>query len=229
VQNVIDAVNDAGTVARLLLVSTDKACAPVNVYGMCKAVAERLVTSQVRGGLSQTKYLAVRYGNVLESRGSIIPLFRHQADHADCFTVTDPDMTRFVMTLGESVRLIRHALDHGQSGQTWIPHLPAMRVGDLADLFSERSKKPIKIIGLRPGEKMHEDLVSESESPRTRKDGAHYVIGPPADPGGGARFAYSSSDTVMSKEQMTAVLSGVLALPMDQFVGRNIEEIRRDT
>lgn len=226
VSNVVDEVNDNEKVERLLLVSTDKGCSPINVYGMCKAIAERLVTSQADSGLSHVKYLAVRYGNVLESRGSIIPLFRHQCDHADALTVTDPDMTRFVMTLKQSVQLIRHALEQGKSGETWIPHLPAMRIGDLAELFSERSGKPIRVIGLRPGEKMHEDLVNEAESARTRRDGAHYIIANASVQGTGNPFTYSSSDTVMSKEEMTDALLRVIDLPMEKFVGRSIEEIR---
>jgi UDP-N-acetylglucosamine 4,6-dehydratase len=241
VANAIEEVNINGKVERLLLVSTDKACAPVNVYGMCKAIAERLVTSQVIGGLSHVKYLAVRYGNVLESRGSIIPLFRHQADHADALTVTDPDMTRFVMTLSQSVQLIKDALEYGKSGETWIPRLPAMRIGDLAELFSERSGKPIRVIGLRPGEKMHEDLINESESVRAatrslfRRVGSHdvkagevFVINHASASATGKSFTYSSSDTVMSKAEMTDVLSRVINLPMEKFVGRSIEEIRRD-
>lgn len=237
VENVVRAVNDVeetwsnGRHRRLLLVSTDKACSPVNAYGMCKALAERVVTSQASTGLPHVKYLVVRYGNVLESRGSIIPLFRYQADHADSLTVTDPDMTRFVMTLDQSVDLIRHAIDFGQSGETWVPKLPAMRIGDLADLFAERAQKPIRVIGLRPGEKMHEDLVNESESPRARSDGEHYVIGPALAPGRGERFTYTSADEVLSKEAMADLLGKYIDLPMDRFTGRSIEEIatnRRD-
>lgn len=231
VQNVVDAVNDGSGLAELrhvLLVSTDKACAPVNVYGMCKAIAERIVTSQARAGRGYVQFLAVRYGNVLESRGSIIPLFRYQADHADALTVTDPDMTRFVMTLSESADLIQHTLRYGTSGETWIPQLPAMRIGDLAELFAERAQKPIRIIGLRPGEKMHEDLINASESPRARVERAHYVIGPSFAPLSGTRFTYTSADRVMTKRDLAQLLLrlGVLDLPMEKFVGRTIEEIR---
>lgn len=231
VENVVEAVNDLAipTIESLLLVSTDKACAPVNVYGMCKAIAERVVTSQARTGLAGVRYLAVRYGNVLESRGSIIPLFRHQADRAKYLTVTDPNMTRFAMTLDQSVDLIRHVLRFGQSGETWIPKLPAMRIGDLADLFAERAQKPIRVIGLRPGEKMHEDLVNESESPRTRAVGEHYVIGPALAPGDGERFAYTSADSVMSRDDLAEMLARFVDLPMERFVGRRIEEIATDS
>lgn len=240
-QNVINAVNElagreltAGV--KVLFVSTDKACAPVNVYGMCKSISERLITSQ------QSKYatfFCVRYGNVLESRGSIIPLFKYQAEHSDALTVTDPEMTRFVMTLDDSVDLIQETLVSGKNGETWIPVLPAMKIGDLAEIFAEISKKPIKIIGLRPGEKQHEDLINESESVRTRtahhnvnayghKVSHHYVIGSAAySQNYGKRFIYSSSQTVLSKSELRQhlVKLNILDKPLSEFVGSKIEDI----
>lgn len=229
-QNVIDAVNDLAPIdlQEVLFVSTDKACSPVNVYGMCKAVSERTVTSQARTGLSHVKYMCVRYGNVLESRGSIIPLFRYQAQYGDAITVTNPDMTRFVMTLDDSVNLINHALTCGNSGETWIPMLPAMRIGDLAELFAERYDKSIKIIGLRPGEKAHEDLINESESVRTSKLDSHYVIKPAYETGNGTAFSYTSAHTVMTKNELAThlVSLGILDWDLSKFQGRSIEELR---
>ena len=218
-----------GHIDAVLFVSTDKACAPVNVYGMCKAISERVVTSQAKTGLAGIKYMAVRYGNVLESRGSIIPLFKYQGMHGSQLTVTDPEMTRFLMTLDDSVDLIQYALKHGKSGQTWIPRLPAMKVGDLAEIFAEKYGKPIKYIGLRPGEKKHEDLVNESESVRTvlSADDKHYVIAPAFDAGSGDRFTYSSSDDVMDKAALAAHLNrlGIMETPLSAFKGLAIEEI----
>lgn len=228
-QNVIAAVNELAhdDLDAVLFVSTDKACAPVNVYGMCKAISERMVTSQARTGLKHVRYLAVRYGNVLESRGSIIPLFKYQSEHAAFLTVTDPTMTRFVMTLDDSVDLILHALKNGESGTTWIPRLPAMKIGDLAEIFSERSGKPIRVIGLRPGEKAHEDLVNESESVRTTEFDRHYVIGPAYYSTAGDRFTYTSADDVMSKEQLREHLTRlhIIDRPLSEFKGLAIEEI----
>ena len=231
-QNVIDAVNAApqhvtSLLQSVLFVSTDKACSPVNVYGACKALSERIVTSQARTGVPSVRYIVVRYGNVLESRGSIIPLFKHQAAHSQHLTVTDPDMTRFVMTLDDSVDLIERALKDGESGITWIPRLPAMRIGHLAEIFSERSGKPVKVIGLRPGEKKHEDLINESESVRTTTFGKHYLIGPAFEAGSGPRFTYTSADLVMTKEQLHDHLAGlgILDAPLDRFKGASIEEI----
>jgi len=235
-QNVLDAINDVYdtqhecTLKSILFVSTDKACAPVNVYGMCKAISERIITSQSRN-VTTIRYLCVRYGNVLESRGSIIPLLKHQGEKNEFLTITDPEMTRYIMTLDDSVTLIQKALEHGSSGETWIPCLPAMKIGDLADIFSKRYNKPIKIIGLRPGEKKHEDLINESESVRTHQltppIGFNYVIGPAFNAGSGARFTYSSSDIVMDRVALERYLSelGILDKPLEQFMGASVEEI----
>jgi UDP-N-acetylglucosamine 4,6-dehydratase/5-epimerase len=231
-QNVVDAVNSMPrTVApnSVLFVSTDKACAPVNVYGMCKAISERVVTSQARTGIDIVRYLAVRYGNVMESRGSIIPLFKYQGIHGTQLTVTDQNMTRFLMTLDDSVDLIEKTLQHGKSGETWIPRLPSMKVGDLAYIFSVKYGKPIKVIGLRPGEKMHEDLINESESFRTRltDDKLNYIIGPAYIAGGGQPFTYTSADEVMSPDVLEKHLDalGILDASLDKFKGPTIEQI----
>ncbi len=233
-ENVIKAVLENAKTLRLvypskvLFVSTDKACSPVNVYGMCKAISERVVTSQAQRHHEGLDFLCVRYGNVLESRGSIIPLFKYQAMNNQNLTVTDPEMTRFLMTLDDSVDLIEMALNAGKSGETWIPRLPAMKIGYLAEIFSEDYNKPIKVIGLRPGEKQHEDLINESESTRTRVIGSsHFVIGPAFDAGSGESFMYSSKQDVMSKIQLREYLNklGILDMPLSKFTGLTIEEI----
>jgi UDP-N-acetylglucosamine 4,6-dehydratase len=234
-QNIIDVVNDPvmgvawGHIDAVLFVSTDKACSPVNVYGMCKATSERVVTSQAKTGIAGIKYLAVRYGNVMESRGSIIPLFKYQGMHGTQLTVTDPEMTRFLMTLDDSVDLIQAAITKGKSGETWIPRLPSMKVGDLARIFAEKYDKPIKLIGLRPGEKKHEDLINESESIRTRvtDDGLHYVIGPAFNAGSGQPFTYTSADDVMDPDKLRKHLDslGIIDAALTKFKGLSIEEI----
>ncbi len=236
-QNVIDVVKELenNNIERVLFVSTDKACSPVNVYGMCKAVSERLITSQAHSYSGKIKFLVTRYGNVLESRGSIIPLFRYQAEFADCLTVTDPNMTRFVMTLDQSVDLILDALSNGASGETWIPKLPAMRIGDLAQIFADKFNKPIKIVGVRPGEKLHEDLVNESESYRTTecrdRQAERYVISSALEPAAkwNLPFTYSSNKGVLSCEELKIHLEklGILDRPLDEFTGLNIEEIAK--
>jgi len=231
-QNVVDAVNNVAIPPHsVLFVSTDKACAPVNVYGMCKAISERVVTSQAKDQVQKaTRFLAVRYGNVLESRGSIIPLFKHQGEKGEFLTVTDPEMTRYVMTLDDSVTLIKRTLNEGKSGETWIPRLPSMKIGHLADIFAKRYGKVVKIIGLRPGEKRDEDLINESESVRLRhqtEDHKYFVLGPAFESGRNNPFVYSSDQDVMNAYELELYLNslGIIDKPLDQFKGLAIEEI----
>lgn len=233
-QNVINVINEMNptNLRNVLFVSTDKACAPVNVYGMCKAISERVVTSQGATGLQSVKYLCVRYGNVLESRGSIVPLFKYQAENNEFLTVTDPNMTRFLMTLDQSVDLIMHTIENGASGETWIPQLPAMKVGDLASIFAKRHGKQIKIIGPRPGEKQHEDLLNASESVRTSLERtisnlSCLVIQPAFKSGNAATFTYTSNQNVMTADELEAYLEklGILDMPIEKFSGHSVEEI----
>ena len=230
-QNIVDAVenieNITGKDRTVLFVSTDKACSPVNVYGMCKAISERLVTSMSMKENLRSRFIAVRYGNVLESRGSIIPLFRYQAENSECFTVTDPEMTRFVMTLDQSVDLIKDALENAESGETFVPKLPAMRIGDLAEIFSKTYGKPIKITGLRPGEKIHEVLINETESSRCSVVKNRFVIKNSLSQASGEMFEYNSSQDVLSLESLEKHLVDleIFERSLSTFVGRSIEEI----
>jgi UDP-glucose 4-epimerase len=233
-QNVVRAVNACKhPPQRVLFVSTDKAAAASNVYGMCKALSERLVTSQKYSSVASntgTRWLCTRYGNVLESRGSIIPLFKYQAENAQMITVTDPEMTRFVMTLDESVDLIKATIDRGENGDTWIPTLPAMKIGDIAEIFSDLSGKSIQIIGSRPGEKKHEDLICSTESVRTYRtnDGTYYVVKAALEEGTSSPWTYSSNVDVLSKDELFTKLKGlgIIDASLSSFVGRSIEEIR---
>ena len=232
IKNIIDAVTrhheKLQRLEAVLMVSTDKACAPTNVYGMCKAIAERMVTS-VASSLVKPKFIGVRYGNVLESRGSIIPLFRHQAETQDYFTVTHPEMTRFIMTLDQSIDLIEATTMGAKSGEIWLPKLHAMKIIDLAEVFARRYKKTVKIIGMRPGEKLHEDLVSEPESVRVIDENGYYKLSPAfANVSIDAKsFHYASNHDLMTFEQLDSYLDsiGIFSKSMSEFVGRQIEEI----
>jgi UDP-glucose 4-epimerase len=170
-RNVVDAVeknNDRlKNLECVVMVSTDKACEPTNAYGMAKALAESAIVEKSLY-ITNRKFVNIRYGNVLNSRGSIIPILHEKGKDPDVkeFTLTHPDMTRFVMTLEQSVALIEHAILYGESGDTIIPELISMKLIDLMELFSEKYKKPVKITGLRPGEKMLESLISETQSMR---------------------------------------------------------------
>lgn len=213
----------------VLLVSTDKACAPTNVYGMSKGLAERLVTSY-QSYSSKIKFVAVRYGNVLESRGSIIPLFKHQIEKRMSLTVTDERMTRFIMTLDQSIDLIENTIARASSGQIWIPRIPAMKILDLANIFAGRTESTIIVTGMRPGEKLHEDLISEPESIRTSSSGNHYVIDSPfsTEPKNSELFNYTSNQDVLEIGALEKYLDslGIFGMEINDFLGREIEEIR---
>lgn len=160
-------------------ISTDKAASPVNVYGMCKSICERLMAEKSLL-YSTPKFVCVRYGNVLNSRGSLFPLFKELANNPnkDCFPVTDDKMTRFFLHLDQSIDLIVKAMDYGESGDTFIPRVPSYRILDIAQCFSELYDKPVKVVGIRPGEKMHECLINESERNRTIQKDDVYIIKP---------------------------------------------------
>lgn len=185
VQNIIDISYECSQKANIpfletvLMVSTDKSCSPVNVYGMCKAIAERLVIEKSQF-VNTPKFVNVRYGNVINSRGSVLELFNKIGKNEEfkTYNVTDDRMTRFFMTLDESVDLIEKAISYGDSGDTFIPKMNAYSVHEIASIYSQHYKKPIKFIGLRPGEKIHECLINHIESVRTINFKDVYIIRP---------------------------------------------------
>jgi UDP-glucose 4-epimerase len=158
-------------------ISTDKACKPVNVMGMTKAVQER-VFIQANMRCPDTRFVCVRYGNVLASRGSVIPLFHDQIRHGGPVTITSPDMTRFLLSLNQAVDTVFAAVRSGQRGETYVPAAPSALVTDMAAaLIGERAIET-RFIGVRPGEKVHEAMVSEEEAHRTVRRGDWFVIQP---------------------------------------------------
>jgi len=180
-QNIIDAARDEG-VEKVVALSTDKAVDPINAYGMTKALQERLITTaNLYTNETKISFVSTRYGNVLGSRGSVVPLFRLLIDSGKPITVTDPTMTRFVMTLSDSVALVMQALTEGVGGEVFVKKMPAHTVQDILDIMLERipvHKRNIKVTGIRPGEKIHEVLISESESLRAVEMDDYYVILP---------------------------------------------------
>lgn len=179
-KNILDCIANnkdrlTGTLETVCFISTDKACSPVNIYGMCKASSEVLMIEQAFYN-KEFKFVVVRYGNVLNSRGSIIPILHETGKSPDLkeFKLTHLEMTRFVMTLSQSVDLIEHAILHGESGDIIIPKLISMKVKDLIEIFSELYSKPIITVGLRPGEKMLESLINETQSLRLILDDKGY-------------------------------------------------------
>tara|TARA_R110002020_G_scaffold191209_10_gene391040 strand:- start:907 stop:1971 length:1065 start_codon:yes stop_codon:yes gene_type:complete len=215
----------------VLMVSSDKACEPVNVYGMCKSISERVVTSQSSNtNNKKIKFIGTRYGNVLDSRGSIIPLFKYQSENHDSITITDKRMTRFVMTLDESVDLILKAIKILESGEMLIPKLKAMKISDLAKIFARKSGKSVKTIGVRPGEKIDEKLISSVESLRIKDIGNYYILEPSykkLDLTEFNMFEYTSSGDLLEIEELEEYLNslGYLELSVDNYVGNQIEDI----
>lgn len=185
VQNIVDIVynnalkNQIDFLEKVLFVSTDKACSPVNAYGMCKSLSERMIIEKSQY-IAKPKFMVVRYGNVISSRGSLFPLFHEigKAYDKTHFTITDDRMTRFFMTLKQSVKLIDNALMEGETGDTYIPQVKSYLIRDIAEMFSKKYNKPIIKTGLRPGEKLHETLINITESYRTVSIGDNYVVKP---------------------------------------------------
>src|ERR1700704_2361083 len=158
-------------------ISTDKACKPVNAMGMTKAIQER-VFIQANMRCEKTRFVCARYGNVLASRGSVIPLFHDQIRRGGPITITSAEMTRFLLSLDDAVDTIFEAVSKGRAGETYIPRVPSSLVINIAKALIGSRAIEIKIIGVRPGEKIHEILVSEEEAHRTVARGSYYVILP---------------------------------------------------
>ncbi len=193
-------------------ISTDKACKPVNVMGMTKAIQER-VFIHANMDCPDTRFICVRYGNVLASRGSVIPLFLDQIRNGGPVTITTSDMTRFLLSLEQAVDTILAAFLNAKRGETFIPRVPSARMTDLAEVII--SGRPIKtvITGIRPGEKIHEILVSEEEAYRTVERGDYLAILPmlPELKAPGAKEKtitkeFSSADNLISKSNLTRLL-----------------------
>lgn len=180
-ENVMNAATANG-VKRLVVLSTDKAVYPINAMGISKAMTEKLMVAKARMQLEgETVFCATRYGNVMASRGSVIPLFVSQLKEGKPLTVTDPNMTRFLMSLEDSVDLVLYAYEHGQQGDIFVQKAPASTVADLAQALKEVFAKDneIRIIGTRHGEKLYESLISREEMAHAKDMGGYYRI--PAD------------------------------------------------
>ncbi len=180
-ENVLNAAIARG-VKRLVVLSTDKAVYPINAMGISKAMAEKLMVAKSRAiAAGGTVVCATRYGNVMASGGSVIPLFVQQLKADEALTVTDPGMTRFLMSLEDSVDLVLHAFEYGQQGDIFVQKAPASTVGDLAQALKVLlgRENPVRVIGTRHGEKLYETLVCREEMAKAEDMGRYYRI--PAD------------------------------------------------
>ena len=174
-QNLIDACLDTD-VSRVVALSTDKAAAPINLYGATKLCSDKLFTSMnnITGG-RDLRASVVRYGNVMGSRGSVIPFFLARRD-SGTLPITDPEMTRFNITLAEGVNMVLWAIENARGGELFVPKIPSYRIEDVAEAIAPGCDKPV--VGIRPGEKIHEEMITESDSLNTLDLGPYYALLP---------------------------------------------------
>src|SRR5918996_1302255 len=210
-ENVVRAARATSRTHTVAAISTDKACKPINVMGMTKAIQERIV---VEGNLHQDhcRMVAVRYGNVLSSRGSVIPLFVDQIAHGGPVTITLPEMTRFLLSLDRAVDTIFEAIEYAERGDVVVPQIASARVEDVAVTLIPDREIEVVHTRIRPGEKIHEILVSEEEAYRTVERNGYYVIRPllpelhPVEPPGPLEGEYSSADAVVVGDELSQLL-----------------------
>ncbi len=209
--NVVNAIFEEN-VERAIFISTDKACSPVNAYGACKFISERIFTeSNFTKANRKTIFNAVRYGNVWESTGSVIPFFKEKIRRGEKIPLTDARMTRFIITPTQAVHLIFDALRYGRGGEVFVPRLPAFRVTDLIDILKENlsADNEIEVIGLRPGEKIHEIMLNFSEIPRTYAFRNRFVISSAIQgPNNRKKPVYKVRGRLLTEKDMTEYSSG---------------------
>jgi len=176
-QNIVRAITEARIPIKTIVgISTDKACKPVNVMGMTKSIQERIfISSNI---VSDTRAICVRYGNVMASRGSVIPLFHQQIQSGGPVTITAPNMTRFLLTIDQAVDTVFAALKEASPGEIYVPNAPAATVSNIAKVLVENTAVEMTITGVRPGEKMHEIMISEQEIHHAVKRGEYFSILP---------------------------------------------------
>jgi len=175
-ENIVRAIKELRpNIETVVAISTDKACKPTNVMGMTKAIQERIfLTANI--DCPKTRFVAVRYGNVLASRGSVVPLFLDQIEAGGPITLTDKKMTRFLLTLDQAVDTVFEALQFAEAGETYIPKIKAALIVDVINALVGKKKLSITETGVRPGEKLHEVLISQEESLRTISRGDYFAI-----------------------------------------------------
>ena len=200
--------------SNVVFVSTDKATKPINTYGMTKALSEKIIIEYSKKmETEKIKFNIVRYGNVLNSRGSIIPKLKETQD--PIIYLTHKDMTRFIMTQEEAISLIEYAIVYGSVGETIIPKISSMRILDVFELFSEKYNKKIEITHIRPGEKLHEELLNDYELTRTIVRDNYYILPPTYETMIGdesiinknvLKTGYSSCNNILSKRELETYL-----------------------
>lgn len=213
--NVIDAAID-NSVEKVMALSTDKAVYPVNLYGATKMVAEKLfVQANSYSGGKKNAFSCIRYGNVVGSRGSVIPVFKEQ-NKTGTITITDDRMTRFWITLDQGVHFVIDCIERMKGGEIFVPRIPSMRITDLAEVIAPEAKR--KIIGIRPGEKLHEILLTEDEARNTKEFDGYFIIEPEHPfwdkgnfnggkvPPEGFRYTSDNNDKWLTKDELREII-----------------------
>jgi FlaA1/EpsC-like NDP-sugar epimerase len=232
--NIVRAIEENGyPVNTVVAISTDKACKPINVMGMTKSIQERIITTANILN-PKTRFICVRYGNVLASRGSVIPLFHGQIRNGGPVTITVPEMTRFLLSLDQAVDTVFTALRGARRGETYIPNAPSTRIINIARALIGNRPVEIKVSGIRPGEKIHEILVSEEEAYHCIKRGDYYVILPMlpelhVEEGPVIKILekeFSSADKALNLDQTIALLKENKLMIDDGDLGQGEELLR---
>ena len=175
-ENIVEASLQSN-VKRVVALSTDKACAPINLYGATKLTSDKLfIAANNIKGEKQIRFSVVRYGNVMGSNGSVIPFFINKKKQNNSLPITDPNMTRFNISLQGGVNMVMHALEHAWGGELFVPKIPSYKIMDVAEAIGPKCSKPI--VGIRPGEKVHEEMITTSDSFYTYDLGKYYTILP---------------------------------------------------
>lgn len=228
-ENVLSAAERCG-VERLVVLSTDKAVYPVNAMGQTKALMEKLVLARAKEGAGETTCSVVRYGNVMCSRGSVIPLFIQQIREGKPLTITHPKMTRLLLALSEAVELVRFALERAERGDLFVRKAPAATVQDLAQALLNlfQADNPVKIVGVREGEKMHEALVSREELARAEEFPEHYRVPAKSDRNYADFFDQGSLTSNMDEEGYTSYNARQLSVPEIEELLLTLPEVREE-
>ena len=211
-ENVLDCAAEQN-VKKVVVLSTDKAAYPVNVMGMTKALMEKVMIAKSRNA-NDTIFCGTRYGNVMGSRGSVIPLFISQIKQNKEITITNPEMTRFIMTLSNAVELVKHAFLNGNQGEIFVQKSPAVRLDTLANALLKlyKSDSKIKIIGVRHGEKMYETLITNEEMVFTEDKGDYYKLSPDSRDLNYDKYFSEGSESYDHKSEINSKNSGLLSL-----------------
>jgi len=227
--NVLDAAELSG-VKKLVVLSTDKAVYPINAMGQTKALMEKLTLARAKSSSTETVFCGVRYGNVMYSRGSVIPLFVKQITSGDPLTVTDPEMTRLLLPLAEAVKLVTFAMENGKQGDIFVRKASATSVYNIAwamlNLF--RVNNSIETVGVRAGEKMHEILVSAEELTRAEDCGQYYRVHCHSDRDYDEYFIRGIVSEEIAREGYTSENAPQLSVKETEELLLELPEIRRD-